>query len=460
MADIVFAGPSLPAAEAARLLPGARILPPIAHGDLLRLDPRPGDRVFIVDGLFLQAAPVRHREILHLLERGVTVAGSSSMGALRAAELWPFGMRGHGEIFRMYRDGEVTGDDEVAIVHGPADEGSKALSEPLVNIRIALRAAAAAGAVTAEEAGRLVELARALPFRLRGYRALRHRARDLGDGSAERFLAWLARNPSDAKAADARLMLRHAAAGPAPAPAPAPAAADLPIEHVGTSYFTGWQARYGGAEHDGRFVTTAEVAGALMLLHPGFPEYHRRDVLARVTGAGPEDPGLVEAAVAVARSHGLLGPVPPRDLPEPSWLTPADRDLPDADAALRVMVRAFGTVEHRCIDQRLIPAALSGPAVRDAAAGIVATAAALNESIPRVSPQQPLRRRKFKPDVIDAWFARLWECAPADLEPAAWDRGFVNLHHFRIVAEPFVMYLKTFGRPAFPATGRQPVSVG
>src|SRR4051794_30849116 len=137
----VYIGPSLPADEVRVLLPGARILPPVRHGDLLALDARRGDRVLIIDGFFLHVAPVRHREILHLLDRGVMVAGASSMGALRAAELWRFGMRGVGEVFRLYRDGVVTGDDEVAIVHGPAEEGHRALSEPLVNIRVALRTA-------------------------------------------------------------------------------------------------------------------------------------------------------------------------------------------------------------------------------------------------------------------------------------------------------------------------------
>ena len=79
------------------------------------------------------------------------MAGSSSMGALRAAELWPYGMRGVGEVFRLYRDLVVTGDDEVAVIHCSADDGYRALSEPLVNIRIALREAHEAGAITADE---------------------------------------------------------------------------------------------------------------------------------------------------------------------------------------------------------------------------------------------------------------------------------------------------------------------
>ena len=214
MSDVVYLGPSLPADEAKGLLPGVRVLPPVEHGDLLRLDAGPGDRVLIVDGLFLQSAPVRHKEILHLLERGVTVAGSSSMGALRAAEMWQFGMRGVGQVFQMYRDGTITGDDEVAIVHGPAEEGYRALSEPLVNIRVALRSAQAAGVIDTERMAMLADAARALAFRARGYRALSQ-----VDGAVP-FLEWLHANPSNAKADDARLLLSLAEAGALRPPGP------------------------------------------------------------------------------------------------------------------------------------------------------------------------------------------------------------------------------------------------
>ena len=51
------------------------------------------------------------------------------MGALRAAELAPFGMIGIGTIFEAYRDGIYTDDDEVALLHRPAALGYSAMSE-------------------------------------------------------------------------------------------------------------------------------------------------------------------------------------------------------------------------------------------------------------------------------------------------------------------------------------------
>lgn len=115
----VFAGPTLPTARVRELVPGAVCHPPVRHGDLLRLDTAPGDTVVVIDGLWHQSAPVRHKEILLLLAEGVRVVGAASMGALRAAELAPYGMTGVGQIFDQLRTGVLDADDEVAVLHTP-----------------------------------------------------------------------------------------------------------------------------------------------------------------------------------------------------------------------------------------------------------------------------------------------------------------------------------------------------
>ena len=100
---VVFAGPTVTADEVRSHLPDAMVLPPAGCGDVLRacrLSPR---RILMIDGFFQFRPAPWHKEILAALEWGVEVWGSSSMGALRAAELWPFGMEGHGRIFEQYR---------------------------------------------------------------------------------------------------------------------------------------------------------------------------------------------------------------------------------------------------------------------------------------------------------------------------------------------------------------------
>ncbi|GAA0587139.1 hypothetical protein GCM10010172_85290 [Paractinoplanes ferrugineus] len=451
MSDYVFLGPSLDAAEAADLLPGALVRPPIQHGDLLRLDPAPGDRVFIVDGLFMLRAPVRHREILHYLDRGVMVAGSSSMGALRAAELWPYGMRGAGTVFELYRDGVVTDDDEVAVVHAPAEEDHRSMSEPLVNLRVALDRAARAGVLTAAEAALLLETGRDLPFRARGRRALRRAATArLGDDSFERFAAWDLAHPTDVKAEDARLLLRLAAAedaGLRPHDA-----ADTPIENVNTYITEAWAARAQGRTAGGVLVSDAVTVATIMVLHPEFPARHADRVLAALVDA-PEsaDPRRVrQQAVELARERGLLPIGDPAAIYDSPMLTGSDRSRSPADAALRVLIRMFGPIDCGTLALRSLPAALRTPAVLAAARSFAGSAMQLNDRLPHPDPHRPHLRMTYRDDVVDRLLARLWDCPPGELPAAVRDHGFQHLDRLRALVEPLTAGLKVCGPPVFP----------
>ncbi|CAO3431762.1 TfuA-like protein [Azospirillum doebereinerae] len=205
----VFLGPTLPRAEAALEL-DATFLPPVAQGDVIRVCAEKPKAIGIVDGFFESVPSVWHKEILFALHAGIPVFGASSMGALRAAELHPFGMIGVGAIFEAYRDGRLEDDDEVAVVHGPAELGYPALSEAMVNIRRTLADAVAERVVSRDVGFRLESIAKELPYRDRGYgRALRLAA-DLGLPADElaAFKAWLPAGRFDQKRDDARRMLR------------------------------------------------------------------------------------------------------------------------------------------------------------------------------------------------------------------------------------------------------------
>src|SRR5882724_8097950 len=112
MKPVVFLGPTLPASEAAAIL-DAEYLPPVAQGDLYRCALGDPPAIGVVDGFFEGVPAVWHKEILCALDRGIAVFGSSSMGALRAAELDSFGMTGVGAIYQAFRDGQLEDDDEV-----------------------------------------------------------------------------------------------------------------------------------------------------------------------------------------------------------------------------------------------------------------------------------------------------------------------------------------------------------
>jgi hypothetical protein len=228
MNAVVFLGPTLPRAEAADLLP-ATYLPPARQGDIYRAVRalRPVT-VGLVDGRFLDTGTVWHREILWALSEGVHVFGAASMGALRAAELAPFGMRGIGRVFAAYRDGCWPGDpgafeddDEVAVVHAPPELGGAALSDAMVDLRATLASAEAAGVAAASDRQRLIEALKRRPFAERSVAALLADAARLLDATTTRRLAaWLPGNKVERKRLDAVEMLRAMAALLATAPAP------------------------------------------------------------------------------------------------------------------------------------------------------------------------------------------------------------------------------------------------
>lgn len=230
-AIVVFLGPSLPRAEAAALLPPqAVLLPPARQGDVYRAARglRPGDAIGLVDGAFLEAPAVWHREILWALDRGLRVLGAASMGALRAAELAEFGMRPVGKIAEAYREGHYPPfddpfeeDDEVAVVHAPPEAGGAPLSDALVDLRETLAAAEAAGVIGRPARDALLAAMRRLHFPRRGFARLAEAAR--GTPGAAALAGWLAApgNRVSQKWRDAAALLR-ALGGEGAADAPPP----------------------------------------------------------------------------------------------------------------------------------------------------------------------------------------------------------------------------------------------
>ncbi|MFE9258552.1 TfuA-like protein [Streptomyces sp. NPDC006879] len=164
---VVTAGPTISADEVRRVLPGAEVRPPVAADQVLRWRWDEADTLIVIDGVFLQSRAVRHKELLALLDRGVTVYGASSMGALRAAELEAFGMHGVGQVFRDYRDGVLVGDDEVALTHADAEAAYRPTSWALVDLRDAAGTAVREGAIDEMTARTIIEAAKSLPFTAR-----------------------------------------------------------------------------------------------------------------------------------------------------------------------------------------------------------------------------------------------------------------------------------------------------
>lgn len=157
---ILFAGPSLSRTEFVPLRSGEDVLlpehqltcrGPAKCGDITHAVDQGFREIGLVDGRFEDVAAVWHKEILYALSEGATIYGAASMGALRAAECYPFGMIGIGNVFERYAFGGLEDDAAVAQVHAPAEFGYIAFSEAMVTIDATLENARAAGTITSEE---------------------------------------------------------------------------------------------------------------------------------------------------------------------------------------------------------------------------------------------------------------------------------------------------------------------
>lgn len=173
MSTYVFLGPTLSRRDAQEILPDATLLPPASAGDVYRVVKAGASVIAIVDGYFEQVPSVWHKEVLYALSRGVHVFGASSMGALRAAELHPFGMVGVGRVFERYRDGIYEDDDEVAVVHTSEETGFAALSVAMVDVRNALSLALHRGLIGKETHDLLVGEMKRLPYPQRSWHVVR-----------------------------------------------------------------------------------------------------------------------------------------------------------------------------------------------------------------------------------------------------------------------------------------------
>jgi hypothetical protein len=215
----VFLGPSL-AKQSARAELDAVYLPPVSEGDVYRLWRSRPRAIGIVDGHFQHVPAVWHKEIMWVMERGVYVFGAAGLGALRAAELDAFGMRGVGWVYQAFRDGTLDRDDEVAVEHGSAQDGYRARSEAMVNIRQTLQAAHDQGIISATTHQALIRTGTALFYQERTWPELLATAEAAGADAAgaadaadaaelSALRQWLPTGRIDQQAADAVALLRE-----------------------------------------------------------------------------------------------------------------------------------------------------------------------------------------------------------------------------------------------------------
>ena len=156
---VIYTGLSISFNEAKAIL-DADYRPPVKRGDIYRLLEENDniDVIGIIDGVFHQSPAVAHKEILKALKEDITVVGGASMGALRACELYPFGMIGVGNIFNDYKTGVIDSDDDVAVALNP--DTLEQMSESWINIKYNLDLAKESRIITDDDEKELLSIAK------------------------------------------------------------------------------------------------------------------------------------------------------------------------------------------------------------------------------------------------------------------------------------------------------------
>lgn len=135
---IVFCESSVKSEEIKNINSSVTVHKSVVKGDTIDAVNNGFTKIIIIDGLFSMEPSVWHKEILFAIEKGVNVIGCASMGAIRASELYEFGMIGYGKVFDAYKTGQVTDDSEVAIEFYREKELAVVTTIPMINIRLSL----------------------------------------------------------------------------------------------------------------------------------------------------------------------------------------------------------------------------------------------------------------------------------------------------------------------------------
>ena len=124
-------------------------------------------------------------------------------------------MEGIGRIFEAYRDGVLEDDDEVAVDHAPAEFGYRQISEPMVNVRDAVRQACARGLIAKATAEGLIQAAKKMFYPERCWPAIAAEGRKLGLPQTEiaLLLRFVREEKPNLKRDDGLELLRYIAGG-------------------------------------------------------------------------------------------------------------------------------------------------------------------------------------------------------------------------------------------------------
>lgn len=207
MSIVIYTGLSLSFEDAKKML-DAEYLPPVKRGDIYDLLEKRDDIeiIGIIDGVFHQSPAVAHKEILEALKQNITVVGGSSMGALRACELYPFGMIGVGNIFEDYKNGVIESDDDVAVSLNP--ETYEQMSESWINMKYNFEFAVEDNIITQSQCNELLKIAKDTYYPKRSFNYVIKKS-SLNDNEKTELINYIHSKQFDIKNQDAKKVIEY-----------------------------------------------------------------------------------------------------------------------------------------------------------------------------------------------------------------------------------------------------------
>jgi len=362
---------------------------------------------------------------------------------------------GVGKIYESYRSGcyapyageAFEDDDEVAVIHGPAELSFPALSDAMVDLRETLAAAAREGIIDEPLRDGLVAAFKRRFYRERSFDALSEVLSELAvpASSAETLMDWLPRGRISQKRADATALL-EALASTEP---------ELPAEREPFTFErTSLWAQFVEQSADGAAAigaAEAQVLEELRLNDDLYDDVCRTAVLwtRLATGQGPapaDDAARRAALDRLRRRHGLLS----RAALE-AWAADCDLDRAGLDRLLDYEVAADSDGQAgESLDGALLDVLRSSGRYADLAARARDKAALLEEAESSASAPSALSSEAL----LDWYFEeKLERIVPPDVAHYALARGFGSLADFltAIAREKVYLALKSAvgneGRP-------------
>ena len=206
----VYLGPTLNLQTAKEHLVNAYYHPPVQCGDLIRVFRLKPKRIVIIDGIYERTPAIWHKEIMLGLDNGIEIYGAASMGALRAAELHPFGMIGVGQVFQDFLNKKLNDDDEVAVLHQNQDANYAPINDAMVNIRATLELAYQQGVISITTKKHLIEDCKGQFYPHRSLKKSILQFAKQNQNECKALSEWLSTHGLlDIKKQDAELVLAH-----------------------------------------------------------------------------------------------------------------------------------------------------------------------------------------------------------------------------------------------------------